>query len=125
MRKVKTTYKLFGLVWDKKEIVQTKFKTHKLETSILDFRYDYELFDENEYIRKIAISELLNANKEKDVFEMINKLKQCSKILVIIDWLPKVRSFILQRFAKKRILQVLNYLSKNIPSAKIYVDRKF
>lgn len=101
------------------------FKTHKLETSILDFRYDYELFDENEYIRKIAISELLNANKEKDVFEMINKLKQCSKILVIIDWLPKVRSFILQRFAKKRILQVLNYLSKNIPSAKIYVDRKF
>ncbi len=122
---MKTTYKLFGLVWDKKEIVQTKFKTHKLETSILDFRYDYELFDENEYIRKIAISELLNANKEKDVFEMINKLKQCSKILVIIDWLPKVRSFILQRFAKKRILQVLNYLSKSIPSAKIYVDRKF
>lgn len=85
-------------------------------------RYDYDV---NECMRKIAISELLNANEEKDVFEITNKLKRCCKILVVIDWLPNVRNFILQRFAKKRILQVLNYLSKRIPSAKIYVDRKF
>lgn len=122
---MKTTYKLFGLVWDKKEIVQTKFEILKHDDPILDFRYDYELFDVNEYTRKIAISELLNANEEKDVFEITNKLKRCGKILVIIDCLPNVRNFILQRFAKKRILQVLNCLSKSVPSAKIYVDRKF
>ncbi len=122
---MKTTYKLLGLVWDKKEIVQTKFEIFKHGVSILDFRYDDELFDVNECMRKIAISELLNANEEKDVFEITNKLKRCCKILVVIDWLPNVRNFILQRFAKKRILQVLNYLSKRMPSAKIYVDRKF
>lgn len=125
MHKVKTTYKLLGLVWDKKEIVQTKFEIFKHDFSILDFRYDDELFDVNECIRKIAISELLNANEEKDVIEITNKLKRCCKILVVIDWLPNVRNLILQRFAKKRILQVLNYLSKSIPSAKIYADRKF
>ncbi len=122
---MKTTYKLFGLVWDKKEIVQTKFEILKHDDPILDFRYDYELFDVNEYARKIAISELMNANDEKDAFEITNKLKRCGKILAIIDCLPKVRCLILQRFAKKRILQILNYLSKSIPSAKIYVDRKF
>lgn len=121
---MKSTYKLLGVFWDRKEIVYTKFVVVRKYRNILDYRYVRELFDVGGYVRKIKISELLKANFENEVKAIINQLRHCDKIVGVIDCLPRVKNSVLRRFARKRILQVLNYLWKELPNAKICVNRK-
>jgi len=121
---MKSTYKLLGVFWDRKEIVYTKFVVVRKYRNILDYRYVRELFDVGGYVRKIKISELLKANFENEVKAIINQLRHCDKIVGVIDYFPRVKNFVLRRFARKRILQVLNYLWKELPNAKICVNRK-
>ena len=61
---MKSTYKLLGVFWDRKEIVETKFTIERKYRSILDYRYARELFDQKCYVRKIQISELFKENLE-------------------------------------------------------------
>ena len=56
---MKSTYKLLGVFWDRKEIVETNFDVIRKCRDILDYRYVRELFDVNNYVRKIKVSELL------------------------------------------------------------------
>ena len=121
---MKSTYKLLGVFWDRKEIVYTKFVVVRKYRNILDYRYVRELFDVGGYVRKIKISELLKANFENVVKAIINQLRHCDKIVGVIDYFPRVKNSVLRRFARKRILQVLNYLWKELPNAKICVNRK-
>lgn len=121
---MKSTYKLLGVFWDRKEIVYTKFVVVRKYRNILDYRYVRELFDVGGYVRKIKISELLKANFENEVKAIINQLRHCDKIVGVIDYFPRVKNSVLRRFARKRILQVLNYLWKELPNAKICVNRK-
>ena len=55
---------------------------------------------------------------------IINQLRHCDKIVGVIDYFPRVKNAVLRRLARKRILQVLNYLRKELPNAKICVSRK-
>ena len=121
---MKSTYKLLGVFWDRKEIVETNFDVIRKCRDILDYRYVRELFDVNNYVRKIKVSELLKANLENDVKVIINQLRHCDKIVGVIDYFPRVKNAVLRRFVRKRILQVLNYLRKELPNAKICVSRK-
>lgn len=121
---MKSTYKLLGVFWDRKEIVYTKFVVVRKYRNVLDYRYVRELFDVGGYVRKIKISELLKANFENEVKAIINQLRHCDKIVGVIDYFPRVKNSVLRRFARKRILQVLNYLWKELPNAKICVNRK-
>ena len=121
---MKSTYKLLGVFWDRKEIVETKFTIERKYRSILDYRYARELFDQKCYVRKIQISELLKANLEKEVQAIVKQLQHCDKIVGVIDYFPRVKNAVLRRFVRKRILQVLNYLRKELPNAKICVSRK-
>ena len=121
---MKSTYKLLGMFWDRKEIVDTKFAVVRKSRDILDYRYVRELFDVGGYVRKIKISELLKVNFENEVKAITNQLLHCDKIIGMIDYFPRVKNSVLRRFARKRILQVLNYLQKELPNAKICVNRK-
>ena len=121
---MKSTYKLLGMFWDRKEIVDTKFAVVRKCWNILDYRYVQELFDVGGYVRKIKMSELLKANFENEVKTIINQLRYCDKVVGVIDYFPRVNNGVLRKFARKRILQVLNYLRKELPNAKICVNRK-
>ena len=121
---MKSTYKLLGVFWDRKEIVETKFTIERKYRSILDYLYARELFDQKCYVRKIQISELLKANLEKEVQAIVKQLQHCDKIVGVIDYFPRVKNVVLQRFIRKRILQVLNYLREKLPNTKICVNRK-
>ena len=121
---MKSTYKLLGMFWDRKEIVDANFAVIKKCRNILDYRYVRELFDIGGYVRKIKISELLKANLENEVTAIIKQLRYCDIIVGVIDYFPRVKNAVLRRFVRKRILQVLNYLRMELPNAKIYVNRK-
>ena len=121
---MKSTYKLLGVFWDRKEIVDTNFAVVRKCRNILEYRYERELFDVGCYVRKIKISELLKANLESDAKVIIRQIRHCDKIVGVIDYCPRIKNIILQRFVRKRILQVLNYLQKELPNAKICVNRK-
>ncbi len=121
---MKSTYKLLGVLWDRKEIVDTKFAVVRKYRDILDYRYVRELFDVGGCVRKISISELLKTNVENEVKVIVKQLQYCDKIVGIIDYFPRVKNVVLRRFVRKRILQVLNYLRKELPNAKICVNRK-
>ena len=120
---MKSTYKLLGVFWDRKEVVDAGFAVVKDCQNILDFRYVRELFDVDGYVRKIKISEFLRANAENDVYAIIRQMRHCDKIVGVIDCYPRVKNVVLRRFVRKRILQVLNYLQKELPNAKICVNR--
>ncbi len=121
---MKSTYKLLGVFWDRKEIVDNRFTVVRKCQDVLDYRYVRELFDVGGYVRKIKISELLKANLENEVKAITNQLLHCDKIVGVIDYFPRVKNVVLQRFVRKRILQVLNYLRNELPNAKICVNRK-
>lgn len=121
---MKSTYKLLGVFWDGKEIIDSKFAIVGDCRNILDYRYTRDLFDINGCIRKIKISELLEANFENEVKAIVEQLRYCDKIVGVIDYFPRVKNAVLRKFARKRILQVLNYLRKELQNAKICVNRK-
>ena len=95
---MKSTYKLLGVFWDREEIVETNFDVIRKCRDILDYRYVRELFDVNNYVRKIKVSELLKANLENDVKVIINQLRHCDKIVGVIDYFPRVKNSVLRRF---------------------------
>lgn len=121
---MKSTYKLLGVFWDRKEIIDTQFTVVRKCRDILDYRYERNLFDINDYVRKIKISELLKVNLEDDVEPIVKELRYCDKIVGVIDYFPHVKNIVLRRFIRKRILQVLNYLRRELPNTKICVSRK-
>lgn len=122
---MKSTYKLLGVFWDRKEIVDTNFTVVRKCRDILDYRYIRELFDVDSCVRKIKISELLKANFESEAKALVKQLRHCNKIVGVIDYFPRIKNVVLRSFVRKRILQILNYLRKELPNAKICVNRKF
>lgn len=121
---MKSTYKLLGVFWDRREVTDTRFSVVKDCQNIFDYRYVRELFDVDGYVRKIKISEFLRANAENEVDSIVRQMRHCDKIVGIIDCFPRVKNVVLRRFVRKRILQVLNYLRKVLPKAQICVNRK-
>ena len=121
---MKSTYKLFSVFWDRREVVNFQFPVVRNYWEILDYHYERELFDVKKFVRKITISKLLNEDDGERISCILHRLKHCSKIIVVIDYFPKVKNIVIQKFIQKRILQVLNFLQKEIPKAKICVTRK-
>ena len=57
-----------------------------------------ELFDVNNYVRKIKVSELFKANLENDAKVIINQLRHCDKIVGVVDYFSRVKNSVLRRF---------------------------
>ncbi len=120
---MKSTYCLPGVFWDGKTPTTESFRVRKDEETLLDFKYDFELFDTKRYIRKIRISEFLSAENADDAERIVEKLKHCDEILVTIDCFLSTRNETLDRFVWRRVSQILHYLRQRLPDIDIRIDR--
>ena len=88
---MKSTYKLFGTLWDKKpEECNIQIKTVSQSEMPPDHKELYSLFDMvGHYDRSIAFSELLSVETADEFETVANNVVDCDKIYVILDYYPE------------------------------------
>jgi len=113
---MKTTYKLLGSFWDGRKDLETPLAEYSEERQIRDYKEEYDLFDTLEYIRSVRISELFRLEYGNRIFSVLDKLRLCSKVIIILDCYIKSENPVIRNFLSKRISQCLrlvqDYLAK-------------
>lgn len=121
---MKTTYKLLGSFWDGRKDLETPLAEYSEERQIRDYKEEYDLFDTLEYIRSVRISELFRLEYGNRFFSVLDKLRLCSKVIIILDCYIKSENPVIRNFLSKRISQCLrlvqDYLAKK--PVEIYIQ---
>ncbi len=121
---MKTTYKLLGSFWDGRKDLETPLAEYSEERQIRDYKEEYDLFDTLEYIRSVRISELFRLEYGNRIFSVLDKLRLCSKVIIILDCYIKSENPVIRNFLSKRISQCLrlvqDYLAKK--PVEIYIQ---
>lgn len=120
---MKSTYKLIGLFWDGKPEANYSKDALPYDSSYLALGSQPCLFDLLEKKRKVNLSELFSINTSNDFDAMVNKLKDCGSVALIIDYLPTASSAIHRKFALHRTLQVFGALQNALPESKVIMMR--
>ena len=117
---MKKCYKLFGVFWDQREIVNSEIFFYD-ETDVLqDWKEPFNLFDFHGYKRKVAISTLLSVEKEVDIAAIIDRVKTCDEVIIHLDYCPIVSNRAIVCFYLKRVLQIYSYMVFELPDSKVY-----
>lgn len=111
---MKSTYKLLGSFWDGRENLDVPLAVYSGEKQIRDYKEEYDLFDAKEYIRSVSISELLRLDAGDKVHAVLNRLRFCSKVVIIMDCELKSKNPVIRRFLSKRVSQCLKFAKDNI-----------
>lgn len=121
---MKTTYKLLGSFWDGRKDLETPLAEYSEERQIRDYKEESDLFDTLEYIRSVRISELFRLEYGNRIFSVLDKLRLCSKVIIILDCYIKSENPVIRNFLSKRISQCLrlvqDYLAKK--PVEIYIQ---
>ena len=104
-----TTYKLLGVFWDRKPEFQGEIKYCQRD-DILDYRYKRELFDNNDFFRKVDLSELLNVENGEILAKIKAQTQNCDKVFVKKDVVLRSGNPVLERFLEKRNRQAVQGL---------------
>lgn len=111
---MKTTYKLLGVFWDKKEdICYFNFVCSSIQ-NIRDYKEPFDLFDNNKYVRKILFSELFNISENFKKERILEVVGYCSKIFIENDCRIASNNKILKQFIFKRYCQIVCELQKSL-----------
>jgi hypothetical protein len=104
-----TTYKLLGVFWDGKPEYQGEIE-YCPRDDILDYRYKRELFDNNDFFRKVDLSELLNVENGEILAKIKAQTQNCDKVFVKKDVVLRSGNPVLERFLEKRSRQAVQGL---------------
>lgn len=115
---MKSTYKLLGSFWDGRENLEVPLAEYSGEKQIRDYKEGYDLFDTKEYVRSISISELLRLDDGNKVFATLERLRFCSKVVIILDCNLKSENPVIRRFLSKRVSQCLKLVQDRLPDKK-------
>ena len=104
-----TTYKLLGVFWDGKPEYQGEIE-YCPRDDILDYRYKRELSDNNDFFRKVDLSELLNVENGEILAKIKAQTQNCDKVFVKKDVVLRSGNPVLERFLEKRSRQAVQGL---------------
>lgn len=121
---MKTTYKLLGSFWDGRKDLETPLAEYSEERQIRDYKEEYDLFDTLEYIRSVRISELFRLEYGNRIFSVLDKLRLCSKVIIILDCYIKSENPVIRNFFSKRISQCLRLVQDHLAdwSVEIFIQ---
>lgn len=102
-------YKLIGDIWDNCKTKEYTIEKQNDINEIFEYNKSKTLLDIDSYKRKIKLSRLLGVNDADDLKQVINKVKRCDDLYVVLDYKPCTNNPILHSFYSKRLKQV-NYL---------------
>ncbi|MBQ3087278.1 MAG: hypothetical protein IJC45_08080 [Clostridia bacterium] len=117
---MKKCYKLFGVFWDQREIVDSEIFFYDEADVLQDWKEPFNLFDFHGYKRKVAISTLLSVEKEEDIAAIIDRVKTCDEVIIDLDYCPLVSNRAIVCFYLKRVLQIYSYMVFKLPDSKVY-----
>lgn len=117
---MKSSYKLFGTLWDQIPEIENPLVIVKEKfPCVNNYNVEYNLFDVDSYERKISLKEILTCESDLTFKKIIEKLKSCKVIYIILDYEPQYKTKVITTFLKKRTRQIYSMMSKQIPSAQI------
>lgn len=112
---MKSTYKLFGILWDHKDIGDALLCEVCRNKGEFDYKEEWCLFDILGEKRTIKISEILSINDERTWEEVLNKLRCHSGIAIVIDYLPSSKSVASSTLYRRRLSQIYYSLIHALP----------
>lgn len=107
---MKSTYKLLGSFWDGRKDLDEPLAEYSREKQIRDYKEEFDLFDSQEYTRSVKVSELLRQNIGEKILPILERLRLCSKVVLILDCSIQSENPVIRRFLSKRISQCLRYI---------------
>ncbi|MCF0217169.1 MAG: hypothetical protein HUK21_11965 [Fibrobacteraceae bacterium] len=107
---MKSTYKLLGLFWDGRKDLEIPILEYTGETQIRDYKEEYDLFDSRDYIRSVKVSELFRLDDGDKISSILDRLRFCSKVVIVLDCDIKNKNPVIRLFLSKRVSQCLKYV---------------
>jgi len=121
---MKSTYKLLGSFWDGRKDLDEPLAEYSREKQIRDYKEEFDLFDSQEYIRSVKISELLRQNVGEKILPILERLRLCSKVVFVLDCSIQSENPVIRKFLSKRISQCLRYMQDHLADnpVEIYIQ---
>ena len=120
---MKKSYKLFGTFWDGLETLDTSIAEFHGTEQVRDYREEYDLFDTGEFLRSVKISDLLRLDAGEKVFSILKKIRNCTKVVIILDANTNHPNPVIKSFLSKRTSQCLRFVKDHIENkaTKIFI----
>ena len=117
---MKPSYKLYGIIWDRKPVHSISILFYNGDIGIVPYYFEpVNLFDAELIIRKILLSKLLGIEKVETFNKLINDISSIDELIIEVDIFPS-KNKVLESFYKKRVLQICSQLKSTVTS--IYVS---
>ena len=123
---MKSTYKLLGTFWDGRDVLEHPIAEYRGVEAIRDYKEEYDLFDTQEYVRSVKVSEILRQDAGEKILFILERIRHCSKIVLVLDCCIQNRNPVIRKFLSKRISQCLRYIQDCLvdESVEIYIQTK-
>jgi len=116
---MKNSYKLLGLVWDRKSDPGCLPRTTSFDPFLVDAGYPMTLFDLHGIKRKISITRLFSVESEEGLSSVVKDLRECDEVYVWLDFMPCLAGAVMQEFYWHRVRQACYWLKNSLPNTKI------
>lgn len=119
---MKSTYKLFGIYWDRKKSVCFEGIEVIKGNQGFDYRQPFCLFDIFDEYRTVNISELLCVVNDSEFDSLCNELRKFHRIAINVDYITCISSISSSRFYKKRICQIFFAIQQALPDSCVVIQ---
>lgn len=111
---MKSTYKLLGVFWDKRKMLEESLPEYTDKNFLFDYRVPLNLFDFKECVRSIRMTELLKSDDETILLEIVGNLNNCDKVVFLKDYDSKSMNPVIQKILEKRCSQIMNWVCEQL-----------
>lgn len=116
---MKSTYKLFGTMWDRLSSESPGFILWDCTYGPLGS--ERSLFDSRGEKRFIPLSYLFSLEDPAQLNLLVEHLKECSHVALVLDYVPTVGSLVNIEFFIKRANQMRSFFADALPDAEIRI----
>lgn len=116
---MKSTYKLLGAMWDRLPSENPGFILWDCTYSPLGSKRS--LFDTRGERRFIPLSHLFSLEDPTQLSLLVERLKECSHVALVLDYVPTVGSLVNLEFFIKRANQMRSFFADALPDAEVRI----
>lgn len=115
---MKSSYKLFGTIWDGKDSVM-EYPALPYDATVPPLGEPRCLFDAQGVRRALPISDLLKIELETDLLAFVDRASNCDELLIELDYCPPSDNPTLSEFYWLRVRQIQWVLMQALHNTRI------
>lgn len=116
---MKRSYKLLGLIWDKKPLYGGGMMVDVIDPRTADFRKQRTLFEQEECRRRLALEDVFACEDERTLKRLVSGTPLCDVLYLTLDETMMNSGHVLANFYTRRASQAYEYLSKMLPGTEV------